>query len=129
MTLPRCGRRARGTKRWCGVSLICGAVAIGAVGCTSRDAVVERRAADGSTLQPVSLPDLSKFSPSVQSQIREQHAALLAKLADRAVPTQELAKSYGECTVIAREALEAGAGMRALERLRTAYAKDPASPA
>ena len=90
------GRRACGTKLWSVLSLICGAVAIAAVGCHSRDAVAERRAPDGSTLQPVSLPDLSKLSPSVQSQIREQHAALVDSLADSSVTPRDLANSYGE---------------------------------
>ena len=90
------GRRACGTKLWSTLFLICGAMAIAAVGCHSREGVAERRAPDGSTLQPVSLPDLSKLSPSVQSQIREQHAALVDRLADRAVAPRELANSYGE---------------------------------
>ena len=90
------GTPVRGTELWCILLLICGGIALAAVGCQSRDEVAARRAPDGSTLQPVSLPDLSKLSPSVQSQIREQHAALLARMADRAVPPQELAKSYGE---------------------------------
>jgi tetratricopeptide (TPR) repeat protein len=74
--------------------VIC-AFTIAAAGCHS-DSAADRRAPDGSTLQPVSLPDLSKLAPSVQAQIQGQHAALAAKLADRTVSPQELAKSYGE---------------------------------
>jgi tetratricopeptide (TPR) repeat protein len=44
----------------------------------------------------VTLPDLSKLSVSVQTQIRDRHAALTAKLADRRAPPGELAAAYGE---------------------------------
>ncbi len=56
----------------------------------------ERRAPDGSALLPVSLPDLSKLSPSVQAQIRDRHAAMTSRLADRAASPKELAGAYGE---------------------------------
>jgi tetratricopeptide (TPR) repeat protein len=57
---------------------------------------LERRAPDGSALQPVALPDLSKLSPSVQAQIRGRHSALTAKLADRAAASAQLAAAFGE---------------------------------
>jgi tetratricopeptide (TPR) repeat protein len=47
-------------------------------------------------LQQVTLPDLSKLSPSVQSQIRARDSALTAKLAARATPPGELAAAFGE---------------------------------
>jgi tetratricopeptide (TPR) repeat protein len=53
-------------------------------------------APDGSLLPAVVLPDLSKLAPSVQTQIRERHAALTAKRADRHVRPGDLAAAYGE---------------------------------
>jgi tetratricopeptide (TPR) repeat protein len=57
---------------------------------------VERKAPDGSALQPVALPDLSKLSPSVQAQIRRGDSALTAKLAARDTPPAQLAAAFGE---------------------------------
>ena len=50
---------------------------------------------DGRTPLPVSLPDLSKMTPSVQRQIREAHAALLASIESRGAPMTSLADAYG----------------------------------
>jgi tetratricopeptide (TPR) repeat protein len=50
---------------------------------------------DRATLPQISLPDLSKISPSAQSQLREGHAALLAKM-QAGVPDIELGTAYGE---------------------------------
>jgi tetratricopeptide (TPR) repeat protein len=53
-------------------------------------------APDGRALLPVSLPDLSPMTPSVQKQIRDAHASVIAKLANRRVPIPSLAEAYGE---------------------------------
>lgn len=50
---------------------------------------------DGRTPLPISLPDLSKMAPSVQRQIREAHAALLASIESRGAPMTSLADAYG----------------------------------
>ena len=47
-------------------------------------------------MQPVALPDLSKLSPSVQSQIRNRDSALTAALGKRETPPAELAAAFGE---------------------------------
>ena len=79
---------------------ILGVLPVAAAGCASGDSphrpVIERKAPDGSALQPVALPDLSKLSPSVQSQIRGRDSVLKAKLAARETPPVELAAAYGE---------------------------------
>jgi tetratricopeptide (TPR) repeat protein len=62
----------------------------------SRDAMDERLAPDGSKLQPVTLPDLSKLAGSVQAQIRARHSALAAKLAAPDTPSAELGAAFGE---------------------------------
>src|SRR5688572_33137117 len=96
-------RREQRTQRRRGAvcCVLLGCLAVTAVGCTSQgdapaSSNVDRQAPDGSTLQPVSLPDLSKLTASVQAQVRERHAALTAKLADRGASATELAASYGE---------------------------------
>jgi tetratricopeptide (TPR) repeat protein len=56
----------------------------------------EHRAPDGSALRPASLPDLSRLAASVQTQIRDRHAALMAAVADRKTAPTDLAAVYGE---------------------------------
>ena len=82
--------------------LVCALVA---VGCTSRTGRTEStRAADstathtpdGRALQPVSLPDLSTMSASVQKQIRDAHASLTLKIQNRRTQPSELGGAYGE---------------------------------
>jgi tetratricopeptide (TPR) repeat protein len=46
-------------------------------------------------LLPVSLPDLSRADPSVQTQARDLHAALMQKVENRGTPAVELAAAYG----------------------------------
>ena len=53
-------------------------------------------APDGGALQRVSLPDLSTMAPSVQKQIRQSHASLSAKIANRQTAIASLAEAYGE---------------------------------
>lgn len=70
------------------------------LGCRSSNndsgTLASRHAPDGSALPPVALPDLSKLSPSVQTQIRNHDSALTAKLADRNTPPGDLATAFGE---------------------------------
>jgi tetratricopeptide (TPR) repeat protein len=79
---------------------ILGLLPVAVAGCTSGDSAakpgIERNARDGSALQPVTLPDLSKLSPSVQAQIRGRHSALTAKLAAPNTPPVELGAAFGE---------------------------------
>ena len=53
-------------------------------------------APDGRALLPVSLPDLSKMVPSVQTQIRDAHGSVSAKIENRQTPIPSLASAYGE---------------------------------
>ena len=53
-------------------------------------------APDGRALLPVSLPDLSTMTPSAQKQIRESHASLSAKIANRQTDAAMLAEAYGD---------------------------------
>ena len=53
-------------------------------------------APDGRALLPVSLPDLSMMTPSVQQQIRASHASLSAQVANRQTAIALLADAYGE---------------------------------
>ena len=46
--------------------------------------------------QPVSLPDLSRASATVQEQLREAHSALTRQLENPRTPPTELAAAYGE---------------------------------
>jgi tetratricopeptide (TPR) repeat protein len=52
-------------------------------------------APDGRALLPVSLPDLSTMTTSVQKQIREAHASLSATIENRQTPISSLADAYG----------------------------------
>ena len=45
---------------------------------------------------PGALPDLSKATVSVQTQVRDRHSALLLTIANRHTPPGELADAYGE---------------------------------
>lgn len=49
----------------------------------------------GLALRPVSVPDLSKMSGSVQNQIRTSHAALTRAIDDRQTQAVEVADAYG----------------------------------
>ena len=85
-------------------------VVLAAAGCTSRTdagsqgpalsrAATDRPAVtapDGRALLPVSLPDLSKMTASVQRQIRAAHESLSAKVENRQTPSPSLADAYGE---------------------------------
>jgi tetratricopeptide (TPR) repeat protein len=53
-------------------------------------------APDGRALRAVDLPDLSATAPSVQKQIRERHAAVLATLRSGGKNAAELGSAYGE---------------------------------
>lgn len=72
-------------------------------GCTASDDASSARssqaslssAPDGRALRPVSLPDLSKMTVSVQKQIREAHALLL-KNENRQTPAPPIADAQGE---------------------------------
>ncbi len=86
-----------------GVALLA-ACALAVAGCgssspSSSPAASDRpaaAAADARGLQAVTLPDLSKMTPSVQAQIRDSQAALERKTSDRAAPAGDLADAYGE---------------------------------
>jgi len=70
-----------------------------ASGCTSPAPSTGRsaqRAPDAQALRPVSLPDLSKMTDSVQKQIHEANAALLLKAENRQSPPSEIADAYGQ---------------------------------
>ena len=85
--------------------LVAGLITIAVTGCASkRDATVERQA-----LKPVALPDLSRTEPSVQQQIQEAHAALVAKSGASGTGAADLASAYGEMgkLLMAAEYLEA----------------------
>jgi len=83
-------------------------LAILAGGCGPHDeatsAVSAYRSAQGmpdrATLQPVSLPDLSRLPESVQDQMRERHSSLTRKIEDSKTPAAELANAYGEMGLI-----------------------------
>ena len=62
--------------------------------CTSPHGAPPAPGASG--LRPISLPDLSKLVPSVQAQIRNQHAALTRTLGNRAASVIDQADAYGE---------------------------------
>jgi tetratricopeptide (TPR) repeat protein len=63
------------------------------------------------TARPITLPDVSRLTRSVQAQMRERHSALMAKLEDRTTPSAELGAAYGELGLIlmAAEYYEAAA--------------------
>jgi tetratricopeptide (TPR) repeat protein len=85
--------------------LAAGLIAIAVTDCASKhDATVERAA-----LKPVALPDLSRIEPSVQQQIQEAYAALMAKSSASGTGSADLANAYGEMgkLLMAAEYLEA----------------------
>jgi tetratricopeptide (TPR) repeat protein len=53
-------------------------------------------ATDRQALRPVTLPDLSRVSPSVRLQLTEQYASLTATTEKSSVPNAELGGAYGE---------------------------------
>jgi len=69
-------------------AVVAAALALLAAGCAAQD---NARPA----LQPVSLPDLSKMTESVQAQIREAHASLSRTIDNRGAATTALAEAYG----------------------------------
>ena len=54
---------------------------------------------------PVTLPDLTQLSESLQNQIRAQYAVVLQKAEDARTPPLELDSAYGELALILREGL------------------------
>ena len=58
--------------------------------------LAESAATDRQALRPVTLPDLSRVSPSVRQQLTEQYAALTAAIEKTTVPDAELGAAYGE---------------------------------
>lgn len=85
--------------------------------CTRPDESTQSASASGSrqsaaeAARPVALPDLSRLTASVQAQMRERHAAVMARLEDRTTPPEELGAAYGELGLIlmAAEYYEAAA--------------------
>jgi tetratricopeptide (TPR) repeat protein len=70
------------------LAAIIGALALLAGGCSARDE-------SEPPLRPVSLPDLSKMTESVQKQIREAHGSLTKTLEKRGAAPAEVADAYG----------------------------------
>ena len=68
-----------------------------------------QRAAE--TAPPIEMPDVSRLAKPVQAQIRERHAALMAKLEDRSTSATDLADAYGALGLVlmAAEYYEAAA--------------------
>ena len=87
-----------------GVAVAAVICALVAIACTSRHDAAASRAAgasapsapDGRPLLAVSLPDLSKMTASVQTQIRTTHASLSQRIESRNTAPLELADAYGE---------------------------------
>lgn len=71
-------------------------------GCARRDEPAPSVSTSGSlqSAAPVALPDVSRQEPSVQAQVRERHAALMAKREDKTTPPAELGAAYGELGLI-----------------------------
>lgn len=93
-------KRARFSAAACiGASLL-GALAYGCTsGESSSDATRQRSSASDSQregLRPVSLPDLSPMTPSVQTQLQESHDALMRQVASRDTPAADLGAAYGK---------------------------------
>jgi len=69
-------------------------------GCVSKTDQASAPASDQGkakpALRPVTLPDLSSASSSVQSQIREQYTSLTTAVQKADTPTADLASAYGE---------------------------------
>lgn len=93
-----------------GAAALALACALADAGCTSRPDAGSREpiapgarreqpsptTPDGRPLLPVSLPDLSKMTPSVQRQVQASHASLSAQIANRQTAAARLAEAYGE---------------------------------
>jgi tetratricopeptide (TPR) repeat protein len=75
-------------------------------------------------LPPVSLPDLTTMTESVQAQIREQHAVLLAQLDAPETSTRDLAESYGQLGMILLAADYPAAARTALMNAQTLQRDD-----
>lgn len=75
-------------------------------GCARRDEPAPSVSTSGSrqsaaeVAPPVALPDVSRLAPSVQTQVRERHAAVMAKREDRTTPPAELGAAYGDLGLI-----------------------------
>jgi protein O-GlcNAc transferase len=54
----------------------------------------------GWTVQSVPMPDISRLPLSVQAQVRDRYAALSAKAASTQMPSEELARAYGDVGLI-----------------------------
>jgi tetratricopeptide (TPR) repeat protein len=65
-----------------------------------RSASASRARSDMPAPASVTLPDVSRLAPSVQTQIRERHSALKAMLADPTTPRAAIAAAYGELGLI-----------------------------
>ena len=80
------------------------------------------------TLEPVSLPDLSRLSPAVGEQLRERHAAMTRVVDSPNATTADRARAYGEAgmTLMAAEyASEAEAAFANAEALAPAEIRWP----
>lgn len=82
-------------------------IAIWTAGCDRADKSAPPVAAFGSAQnateaapRPVALPDVWRLSASVQTQVRERHAALMARLENRSTPPSELGRVYGDLGLI-----------------------------
>jgi tetratricopeptide (TPR) repeat protein len=71
-------------------------IAAGAVACVTASCASGGEAVDRHRLHEVALPDLSQVEDSVQAQLRDRYASLLARQADRASASGDLAIEYGE---------------------------------
>ena len=86
-------------------------------GCARQDEPRSSASVSGSSqsvaeaARPVALPDVSRLAESVQTQMRERHSALMAKLEDKTTPSKQLGAAYGELGLIlmAAEYYEAAA--------------------
>jgi tetratricopeptide (TPR) repeat protein len=72
-----------------------GAGAPGPIGSREKSEPSTPAAREGRALLPVPLPDVSKMTPSVQSQIRQAHGVLSANIDNRKMPLSSLADAYG----------------------------------
>ena len=76
-------------------------------GCARRDESAPSVATSGSAQsaaeaarRPIALPDVSRLAASVQTQVRERHAALMARFEDRTTPPADLGAAYGDLGLI-----------------------------
>jgi tetratricopeptide (TPR) repeat protein len=101
------GRERSVKRRIVGIGVIALACVIAtmAVGCVPHDESQPPASASGSrpepaAVQPVALPDVTSLAKSVQTQLRERHSALMARLEDQTTPPRELADAYGQLGLI-----------------------------